>query len=240
MAMSGVVIPRLAAFAGILPSTMDRLIRDLRANGLAPMGKHGRGQEHGQFEASHLSHIILGFAASLPSGAAEAVKDLRPLYAENLQGGFAAGDLAETLGGNLEDEIIRRARIILSKNSEVLQSNNERWELTLCLNPVMAWESWITDNIDTLPVVRKDAATGNELAEYYLGYAYEHGIGVPRDIEKSYIYYLKSSSSNDEKVILAAIHGGVDVGLQLTSDQLKSAGDLVFGKNLTSHKGEVR
>jgi TPR repeat protein len=94
--------------------------------------------------------------------------------------------------------------------------------------------------IDTLPVVRKDAATGNELAEYYLGYAYEHGIGVPRDIEKSYIYYLKSSSSNDEKVILAAIHGGVDVGLQLTSDQLKSAGDLVFGKNLTSHKGEVR
>jgi hypothetical protein len=91
MAMSGVVIPRLAAFAGILPSTMDRLIRDLRANGLAPMGKHGRGQEHGQFEASHLAHVILGFAASLPSGASEAVKDLRPLYAENLQGAFAAG-----------------------------------------------------------------------------------------------------------------------------------------------------
>jgi hypothetical protein len=44
---------------------------------------------------------------------------------------------------------------------------------------------------------------------------------------------------HDEKVILAAIHGGVDVGLQLTNDQLKSAGGLVFGKNLMSHKGEV-
>jgi hypothetical protein len=155
MAMSGVVIPRLAAFAGILPSTMDRLIRDLRANGLAPMGKHGRGQEHGQFEASHLAHVILGFAASLPSGASEAVKDLRPLYAENLQGAFAAGDLAETLGGNLEDEIIRRAHIILSKNSEVLPSNHERWELTLCLNPVMAWESWVTDNKEHRRYYRK-------------------------------------------------------------------------------------
>jgi hypothetical protein len=94
--------------------------------------------------------------------------------------------------------------------------------------------------IDTLPTVEKDADSGNALAEYYLGYAYEHGIGVPKDIEKAYIYYLKSASSNDEKVMLAAIHGGIDVALQLTDDQLKSAGDWLLGKNPTSHKGEVR
>jgi TPR repeat protein len=92
---------------------------------------------------------------------------------------------------------------------------------------------------DTVPAVTKDAEKGNELAEYYLGYAYQFGIGVPKDPMKSYILYIKSSTSNDEKVITAAIHGGIDVGLELTKEQLASAGDLLFGKNLAlRRKGE--
>jgi TPR repeat protein len=92
---------------------------------------------------------------------------------------------------------------------------------------------------DAIPAVIKDAEKGNELAEYYLGYAYQFGIGVPKDPMKSYILYIKSSSSNDAKVITAAIHGGIDVGLNLTKEQLASAGDLLFGKNLAlRHKGE--
>jgi TPR repeat protein len=91
----------------------------------------------------------------------------------------------------------------------------------------------------TIPVVTKEAEKGNELAEYYLGYAYQFGIGVPKDPMRSYILYIKSSSSNDVKVITAAIHGGIDVGLELTKEQLASAGDLLFGKNLTlRQKGE--
>ena len=138
----------MASVAGVLPTTVDRILRNLRTAKLAPMGRHGRGQEYGQFDASHLASIIFGFAAALPSGAANAVRALTPLHAENPEGGFAPGDVAEELGANLINEIQARAKLILSGDTEKVKTNEEKWELTLCLNPVMAWENWATNGIE--------------------------------------------------------------------------------------------
>ena len=94
MAMSGRVIPEFADVSGCLPSTVDRMVRDLRAAELAPMGKHGRGQQHGQYQLDHLANLIMAFAGKLPSDAAEAVKALRGLH-ETL-GSTSFGEQVET------------------------------------------------------------------------------------------------------------------------------------------------
>lgn len=73
MAQSGVAITSLAQAAGFNPATVDRQLRDLRAHGMAPVGRHGRGRQHGQYTAEHLAYALLGFAGPLPSDAAEEI-----------------------------------------------------------------------------------------------------------------------------------------------------------------------
>lgn len=79
MAQSGVVIAEIARSAGVLPSTVDRMLRDLRAAGDVPRGVHGRGQAVGQFEKRHLANVLLAFGGTQPSDAAASVTILRSL-----------------------------------------------------------------------------------------------------------------------------------------------------------------
>ncbi len=109
MAMSGRVIPEFASVSGYLPSTIDRMVRDLRAAGLAPMGKHGRGQQHGQFQLDHLANLIMAFAGALPSDAAEAVKILRGIHTS--PGGISFGEQVEAA--------IRNAAAVLNADSGI-------------------------------------------------------------------------------------------------------------------------
>lgn len=131
MAMTGVVIPEMAAAAGLLPSTVDLVIRDLRSAGMAPYGQHGRGQTHGQFDQYHLANILLAFAALKPSASADAVRALNRLEHEWGGGG--------ELGRVLASEIERRARLILDGADRHADLLAEGFELTLCLDPVEAW-----------------------------------------------------------------------------------------------------
>lgn len=73
MATSGVIISEMAKVSGDLPSTIDRMLRSLRAAGLAPMGAPGRGKQEGQFNLDHLADLVISFAGRQPSDAAEAV-----------------------------------------------------------------------------------------------------------------------------------------------------------------------
>ena len=69
----------------------------------------------------------------------------------------------------------------------------------------------------------QDARNGNSLAEYDLGYVYEHGVGVPRDPVKSYVDYLKAATSPDAAVNAVARKGAADLGNRLTPDQHAAA-----------------
>lgn len=138
MAMSGVVIPEMAAVSGLLPNTVERIIRDLRASGMAPMGQHGRGQTHGQFDQFHLANLLLAFAALQPSGSADAVRALNQLQHE--WGG--GGELARVLASEIE----RRALLIIDGSEQCLSLLSEGFELTLCLDPVEAWTGFVVED----------------------------------------------------------------------------------------------
>jgi hypothetical protein len=77
MAQIGQVIPRIAKASGALPSTVDRMMRPLRAAELVPMGEKGRNPRTGHFEKSHLANLILSFGGQQPIDAAEAALALR-------------------------------------------------------------------------------------------------------------------------------------------------------------------
>jgi len=79
MATSRTVAARFAQASGYLTSTLDRMQRDLRADGLIPMGEKGRGSLYGHYEAKHLTNLIIAFLGKQPSDAAETVKLVRGL-----------------------------------------------------------------------------------------------------------------------------------------------------------------
>lgn len=76
MATSGTIIERFASGAGYLPSTVERMLRPLRAAGLVPMGEKGRGQRVGHYDAVHLSNLILACGGVQPVDSAEAASAL--------------------------------------------------------------------------------------------------------------------------------------------------------------------
>jgi hypothetical protein len=121
------VIERFAAVSGLLPSTLDRMLRPLRDAGLVPKGAKGRGQRHGHFEPPHLANLIMALAGMQPSDAAEAVNLLRPLVPAN--SALASGAQVSDLGSTIEF-LIRE----LSKGDR--SGSAQPFALTFCLNPL--------------------------------------------------------------------------------------------------------
>jgi hypothetical protein len=126
MATSGEVIERFAAVAGLLPSTLERMLRPLRGAGLVPVGVKGRGQAHGHFEPPHLANLIMALAGMQPSDAAEAVSLVRPLVLEEATS--AEGSRPPDLGSTLEHLICEAA----TRGDSGLAAD---FTVTFCLNP---------------------------------------------------------------------------------------------------------
>ncbi len=82
-----------------------------------------------------------------------------------------------------------------------------------------------------LPTLEQDARTGNGLAQYDLGYVYEHGLGVPTDLVQSYSSYLRAAASHDTTVIASALKGAAEVGDRLTPDQHAAAREILLGEH---------
>lgn len=79
-----------------------------------------------------------------------------------------------------------------------------------------------------LPTLMDKASEGNGLAEYDLGFAYEHGDGVPRDLVKSYVYYLRATTSMEADVEAPAMAAALQVDQQLTDAEHASARSEMF------------
>jgi len=80
-----------------------------------------------------------------------------------------------------------------------------------------------------MPALDQEARSGNGLAEYDMGFAYEHGYGVHADPVKSYIYYLKAATSHDTTVNAVALKGAAEVGNRLTPEQHAAAREALVG-----------
>lgn len=114
MASAGLVTERLAAVSGFLPSTLDRMLRSLRAAELVPIGEPGRGQRSGQYEPQHLANVLLAFAGHQPSDAVDAATDLGAMrYAQtNPEGAPPPPNPDATLGEAVAEAIREAARFV--------------------------------------------------------------------------------------------------------------------------------
>jgi hypothetical protein len=121
------------------PATVERYFEPLRAAGIIPKSVKGGGRGGAHFGSWPLASIILSFGASTAGGAVDAVRKLAGLGPENVQEGDA--DLRTILAGEIE----KRARYILQGHADKLLEDPHQWELTLCLDPVMAWMTWTVD-----------------------------------------------------------------------------------------------
>ncbi len=83
-----------------------------------------------------------------------------------------------------------------------------------------------------MPALIAQAAKGNGLAQYDVGFAYEHGLGVPADPVRSYVFYVRAAASLEENVKAAALRGAAELGRRLTDAQHAAARDMLIGNTL--------
>lgn len=143
MATGTLTIERLPPVAGILPSTLERMLRAMVVANLLRKGRPGGGKKGGaaHFELLELAYIMFGFAGLQPSDAPRAVMMLRglPYY-----GSIDPSDEAMPPLPTLEDQI---AHSIYGAGGA--RRNNatwfpdavaalRSWELQMSLDPVFA------------------------------------------------------------------------------------------------------
>jgi TPR repeat protein len=80
-----------------------------------------------------------------------------------------------------------------------------------------------------LPTVFEQADQGDGMAEYDIGFAYEHGTGVPLDPVKAYLYYLRAATSLDDQVRNAALDAAAAIEQQLSDEEQGEARQNLVG-----------
>ncbi len=75
--------------------------------------------------------------------------------------------------------------------------------------------------------VAHKALQGDDAAQYDTGFAYERGIGVPPDLTRSYVYYIRATLSSDIALRSAALRAAFEIGGRLTDSQQASAADIL-------------
>lgn len=75
--------------------------------------------------------------------------------------------------------------------------------------------------------VARRAMEGNDAAQYDIGFAYKQGVGMPFDLVKSYVYFVRATLSPDAELRSAALGEALDLGSRLTEAQQASAQDML-------------
>lgn len=75
--------------------------------------------------------------------------------------------------------------------------------------------------------VARRAMEGNDAAQYDIGFAYKQGIGMPSDLVRSYVYFVRATLSPDAELKSAALSEALDLGSRLTEAQQALATDML-------------
>jgi hypothetical protein len=131
MATNFDTIEELSRATGLKPSTLIRVTAALRTatlgdDPMVPSGGRGGGKAAAHFNAWHLKNVCLALAGAKPSDGPDAVRVLDGLRRPGdplTFGQFISGVIAET------------------DDADFVSHEEEKWELALCLNPPIAWQS---------------------------------------------------------------------------------------------------
>lgn len=118
-------------------------MREIRGIGLIPSGGRGGGIASAHLNHEHAAAVILSLAAPTPGGAVAAYNAVKDLDRDNVQAGDFAG-----LGFTLATTIQTTASSILAGQKPFEHPEANKWELTICLDPVTVWQSWIVDGTE--------------------------------------------------------------------------------------------
>ncbi len=130
----------LTPVSGFHEATLDKYMRDLRNADVVPSSGKGGGKAAVHLDHHHAASIILSMAAMGPGGAADAVRRLATLEWEQPFEGEICG-----LWANLAAILSTLASIVFHGDSLLEADETDNWELTVCLDPLMAWMSWTQD-----------------------------------------------------------------------------------------------
>lgn len=132
MANRAEVIAGLSAPCRFKPSGMDLLTRAIMTAGMGPKGGKGGGRAASVWQPEHLKNILLGLPGLSSTDGPEAAKALQHLRPK--QNYPTLGEFLVLLIMTPETDSLAGA-MAATKSME--------WQLAMCLDPLMAWTSWI-------------------------------------------------------------------------------------------------
>jgi len=142
MATGTLVNERLPSVLGILPSTLERMLRALQVAGLLPKGRPGGGRKGAaHLDSLHLGYVMMGCAGWQPSEAPDAVRQLRALpHYRSFNAPADVGGPLPTFEDQLAHTIwgasaARRADTVWFPDAEATLRS---WELQMSLDPLFA------------------------------------------------------------------------------------------------------
>lgn len=180
--------------------------------------------ERGDGRAAYAFAVMYRDGDSIPRDIGAAIRFFRAAAAAGL--GAAQSNLA-ALGASAAPRITAAIQVPpIPVRRPPLTRESDRdlgrfQQVVLARGDVDATSSRVLSKL--VPTLASQAAAGNELAEYDVGFAYEHGIGTTADPVKSYVYYLRATASRQQAIKAAAMRGASQVGAQLSDQQHAAA-----------------
>jgi TPR repeat protein len=84
------------------------------------------------------------------------------------------------------------------------------------------------DFSDYVAIFTREAAKGDHLAQYDLGFALQHGLGIRADPVRAYVYYTRAMTSKASDIYAAALTGASEIVTLLNNKQFTAAHEMLF------------
>jgi hypothetical protein len=124
----------LSQALGMSAVNFDRFLAELARAGLARRSGRGGGKAAVALNDQEIAHVLMALSSPYPTGAVDAVRSLRKLWAEPQVGaGSFATELAGTIG------TFARA---IRNGVNIDEAIEDGWAIIVCLNPLIAWIEW--------------------------------------------------------------------------------------------------
>ena len=158
-------LPFFAESLGWLRGTVDRYLRDLRERGHLRTGRRGGGRGTVHYDANDFAIVVLGFGATQPSDASEALeklRDLRLIEHSEIQRTPGSGRQAELTGQAADYRGLQGERLLGSITRQLVEMEDPdvaaqwsaevgtTWRMVLCMDPPSALVTWVDPDGTTI------------------------------------------------------------------------------------------
>ena len=221
---------RRAAEAGSVRAMFNTAVmldngRGVEADRLEAIRWYARAAAHGDARAAYALGVIYRDGDGVPRDRVRAIEAFRKAAAGGLEA--AKANLAALRAAPSAQPGSRAVESAAAPRRPAEASGVSRPDLDQIQNQIVARtpvdRAASAAFANSLPMLMEHSDRRSRMGLYDMGYAYQHGYGISKDLVKSYVYYLQAALSPEPSIKAAALRGATEVGAGLTEAEHRTA-----------------